>query len=86
MTLDMRTGSLVAVGASVAANCQHCLEINVGRALRSGVSAQDVADAVELGRKVLAGAASKLDGFAGTLEIRQVASPGVVNAGCKCGL
>ena len=85
MSLNVRAASLVAVGASVAANCQPCLEINVRRAMACGVTAQDISDAVEVGRKVRAGAASKLDRFAGTLEIPPTASTAILNANCDCG-
>lgn len=86
MTLDLRTASLVAVGASITANCQPCLEINVVRALKNGADPQEVADAVEIGRKVRAGAGSKVDKFAATLDIPAVASRAVLNAKCDCGL
>lgn len=86
MTLDIRTASLVAVGASITANCQPCLQINTARALKCGVDPQAVADAVEIGRKVRAGAGSKMDAFAVTLDIPAVASPAVLNAKCDCGL
>ena len=84
MTLDLLTANLVAVGASIAANCQPCLEINVRRALKCGASPQDVADAVELGRKVRMGAASKTDRFAAGLDIPGSASSAILNANCDC--
>lgn len=83
MTLDKRTGSLIAVGASIAVNCQPCLEINLARALESGAGQQEVADAVEIGRKVRAGAASKMDVFAASLNVKE-ASAAVANAKCGC--
>jgi len=84
MALDNRTGSLIAVGASITASCQPCLEINRTRALRAGADAQEVADAIEIGRKVRAGAASKMDSFAATLNVPS-ASAAVANAKCGCG-
>jgi AhpD family alkylhydroperoxidase len=84
MALDNRTGSLIAVGASITANCQPWLEINRTRALKAGADAQEVADAVEIGRKVRAGAASKLDSFAATLNV-PAASAAVANTTCGCG-
>jgi AhpD family alkylhydroperoxidase len=84
MKLDARTGSLVAVGASVTANCQPCLEINTARAARHGAGPEEVADAVEIGRKVRAGAAAKLDAFAAGLS---ATAPAVkpTEAACDCG-
>jgi AhpD family alkylhydroperoxidase len=67
MNVDGRTASLIAVGASVTANCQPCLEINAARAMKHGAGPAEIGDAVEIGRKVRAGAAAKLDAMAGNL-------------------
>ena len=61
MKLDTRTASLIAVGASVSANCLPCSEINVTRPLKCGAGMQDVADAVDLGRRGRKSAASKTE-------------------------
>jgi AhpD family alkylhydroperoxidase len=85
MKLDARTASLIAVGASVSANCQPCLEINTARAAKYGAEAPEIADAVEVGRKVRAGAAEKLDAFATKLgAISPNPRPGAEPA-CGCG-
>ncbi len=68
MKLDDRLAGLIAVGASVTANCQPCLKVNAARALESGADAQEIAEAVEVGRLVRQGAASKLDEFAWSLS------------------
>ncbi len=81
MVLDNRTASLAAVAASITANCQPCLEINIVRAQKCGAETPEVAAAIEIGRKVRAGAASKMDAFAATLN-REVAAP---EATCSCG-
>ena len=67
MSIDRRTGRLIAVGASITANCQPCLGINVSKARDAGADPQDIADAIEVGRKVRAGAASKMDAYSATL-------------------
>ena len=82
MQLDARTASLIAVGASVTANCQPCLEINAVRAAKCGSEPQEIADAVEIGRKVRAGAAAKFDAFAAGLG---VTDPAASQAGAVCG-
>ena len=84
MKLDARTASLIAVGASVTANCQTCLEINAARAARHGAEPPEIADAVEIGRKVRAGAAAKLDASAAGVG---VAAPAARpdEAACGCG-
>lgn len=84
MKLDARTASLIAVGASVTANCQPCLEINTARAARHGAEPPEIADAVEIGRKVRAGAAAKLDAFAAGLGLGATA-PRPGEAACGCG-
>jgi len=40
MKLDNHTLALIAVGASVSANCQPCLERNLRTALKCGADAQ----------------------------------------------
>ena len=80
MKLDARTASLIAIGASVTANCQPCLEINTARAAKHGADPMEIADAVEIGRMVRAGAAAKFDAFAAGLS---GAAP--VEAACGCG-
>ena len=68
MTLDNRILALIAVGASVTANCQPCLEINVGTAQKCGADEQQIAHAIEIGKRVRQGAASKMDKFAAGLN------------------
>lgn len=64
MKLDHRTLRLIAVGASVSANCQPCLQTNVTKALESGADEQEITEAIEVGKMVRQGAASKLDELA----------------------
>ena len=82
MRLDARTGSLIAVGASVTANCQPCLEINTARAAKHGAEPEEIADAVEIGRKVRAGAAAKLD--ASAAGTGSAADRGPAETACGC--
>lgn len=82
MSVDARTASLMAVAASVTANCQRCLEINVARARRCGADPRMIADAVEVGAKVRAGAAGKMDAFAAGLNL---GGPSTADDGVKCG-
>jgi AhpD family alkylhydroperoxidase len=66
--LGLKSSALVAVGASTAANCIGCLEKTVSMAKEAGADDEEIAEAVEIGRRVRAGAASKLDDFATTLN------------------
>lgn len=78
MTLDNRILELIAVGASMAASCQPCLEYNVGKALEYGADSQQIAEAIEVGKRVRQGAGVKMDKFA--LKLGPLAPSG----GCGC--
>ena len=58
MMLDDRTLRLIAVGASITANCQPCLETNIKKALENGAGEGEVAEAIQVGKMVRRGAAS----------------------------
>lgn len=55
---------LIAVGASVGANCHPCLEYHVGKALESGVDREEIMEAVDVAKAVRRGAASSMDKLA----------------------
>lgn len=61
MTFDTRITELIAVGASVAANCASCVEYHGRKALESGIDPDEVAQAIEIGRNVRKGAAANVD-------------------------
>ncbi len=82
MKLDDRTIRLIAVGASITANCQPCLEVNYSKALENGADQQEIAEAIEVGKMVRKGAASKMDRFASGLS-STVPSSGT-DGGCEC--
>jgi AhpD family alkylhydroperoxidase len=85
MNLDNRTTELIAIGASVTANCQPCLQYHVEKAREQGIENQDIQDAITVGKMVRRGAAAGLDALALTLANSQdgqtVATPG---GGCGC--
>ncbi len=82
MKLDARIQELIAVGASVTANCQPCLQHHSAKALENGASAEEVADAVEVGRTVRKGAAAKFDKLAA--EAAATGATGAAPAGPAC--
>ena len=84
MKLDDRTRALIAVGASITANCQPCLQSSTAMARESGADPQEVADTIEVGKMVRRGAASKMDKFIVSQNdaIPALASPN--NGGCGC--
>ena len=67
MKLDEHYMRLIAIGASVACNCQPCLEINLSRAKECGAEEPEIAQAIWVGRMVRRGAASKMDEFTPSL-------------------
>jgi AhpD family alkylhydroperoxidase len=82
--LDERMMRLSAIGASIAANCQPCLEHNVSQALARGIGEQEIAEAIEVGKKVRQGAATKMDRFALSLSPATTISQSGVDGGCNC--
>jgi AhpD family alkylhydroperoxidase len=67
MEMDGRTMELIAVGASITANCQPCLKSHVEKALKQGAKPGEVAMAIEMGNRVRKGAAAKMDEISATL-------------------
>jgi len=62
--MDERIRKLVAVGASVGANCHPCLEYHVAEALAFGIDREELAEVVNTAKGVRAGAASSMDKLA----------------------
>lgn len=86
MQFDSRTTELIALGASVAANCQSCVEYHFGKATDYGVPREEIAAAIDVGRMVRRGAAGKIDKIAAGL-LEKAAEPAAVGSaeGCGCG-
>ncbi len=82
MNLDHRTQALIAVGASVAANCQPCLESAAAQAVQAGADGQQLADAIDLGKRVRWCAGGKIDKFALNL-IAGIAPANETGAECQ---
>jgi len=84
MKLDDRIVRLIAVGASIAANCQPCLETNIKKALENGADEQEIRDAIEVGKQVREGAASKMDKYASGLGNVALSFAPVTVGECGC--
>jgi len=84
MELENRIKALIAVGASVTANCQPCLKSTTAMALESGASEHEIAEAIEIGKGVRGGAASKMDNFILDLNYTIPTHGAVSNGGCGC--
>jgi len=61
MPLDERIKELIAVGASVTANCHPCVKYHVAKAKETGATEQEVTEAIGVGKMVRKGAAAKMD-------------------------
>ena len=64
--LDPKTKELVAIGASVVANCQPCLDYHVKEARKAGASDAEMADAISMARMVRKNVTEKMDKYADT--------------------
>jgi AhpD family alkylhydroperoxidase len=82
MTFDNRTTELVAIGASITANCLSCLEYHVRKAAEYGVDEQEIAQAIDVGRMVRKGAAGKMDKLVESLRRPAPAAPSGSTASC----
>lgn len=65
--MDEQIKELIAVGASVTANCQPCLEYHVQEAQKVGASESMIKDAIEVGQMVKKGAMRKFNEFIPTV-------------------
>lgn len=62
--LDEQTRELIAIGASIGANCQPCLTYHAAKAKEVGVPADWINQAVSVGFTVQAGATAAMQEFA----------------------
>jgi len=61
--MEDKTKLLIAIGASLTANCQACLKTAITHALGAGVSKKEILEAIAIGRVVRRGAFGKMDKF-----------------------
>lgn len=59
--MDNKVKELIAIGASVTANCQPCLKYHVSKARENGASEQEIEEAIAMAKKVRKGAMSMMD-------------------------
>ena len=84
MTLEKKTRRLIAVGASISANCQPCLQINAAKAIEEGVAEQEIVEAIEIGKMVRQGATAKMDKFIMSLSGAAPVPNSGTDGGCGC--
>ncbi len=83
MKLDTRIRELIAVGASVGANCHPCLEYHVGKVREQGIPDDEIAEAIEVGKMVRKGAQGKMDKLAIDLLQKTQCAPAETGCGCS---
>jgi len=71
--MEEKTKILIAVGASVTANCQPCLKTAITQAQGIGVEKKEILEAIAIGRLVRKGATGKMDKFASALTGKNLA-------------
>ncbi len=83
--MDNRTKELIAIGASITANCQPCLEYHVGKARENGAEEDEINDAIAVGKTVRKGAAGKMDQYASKMFEDTAATPDAAEKtnGCR---
>lgn len=59
--MNMKTKSLIGIGASIAANCQECVKYHLNNARENGASEEEIKIAVEIGQMAIKGANSQMD-------------------------
>jgi AhpD family alkylhydroperoxidase len=76
---------LIAIGASVTANCQPCLEYHVTKARENGAEEDEIKEAVAVGKLVRKGAAGKMDQYASKMFNATTATPDAAEniSGCR---
>ena len=74
---------LIAVGASITANCQPCLSFHIGKAKEYGVTEQEIEEAITVAKMVRKGAMSKMDQFA-SVSLSTKMTEEASEKGCGC--
>jgi AhpD family alkylhydroperoxidase len=73
--MENKVKLLIAVGASVTANCQPCLRTAISEAQTAGLEDKEILEAVQIGRLVRRGAMGKMDQLASKLTGKDVSDP-----------
>ncbi len=59
--VDIKTKELIAIGASVSANCQPCVTFHLDKAKKLKIAPEDIQVALQVGAIVRGGAAGQMD-------------------------
>ena len=59
--MDEKLKEMIAIGASVTANCIPCIQYHYAKAIEAGLTEAEIRAAVQVGKQVRKGAAKKWD-------------------------
>jgi AhpD family alkylhydroperoxidase len=59
--IDEKIQELIAIGASVSANCHPCVKYHTAKGREMKIDETDIRQAIEVGKKVRKGAAGQMD-------------------------
>lgn len=65
--MDKKTQELIAIGASVTANCVPCFKFHFAKAREEGANDDEIREAIRVGRMVRKGAAKTWDNETGSI-------------------
>jgi AhpD family alkylhydroperoxidase len=73
--MDDKIKLLIAIGASITANCQPCLKTAISGAKEAGLEKKEILEAIQIGRLVRRGSTGKMDQLASNLTGKDVSDP-----------
>ncbi len=65
--MDIRIKELIAIGASITANCQPCFKYHVDKAKESGADEQEILEAIDVAKMIQKGAESQMEQLVSTV-------------------
>lgn len=83
--MDARTNELIAIGASVAANCHPCTRFHLAKCDELGIAREDVAAAAKIGQTVNRGAAGATRSFVAELLGEDAPEAAAARTAACCG-
>lgn len=83
--MDDSTKILIAIGASVASNCEPCLAYHISKAREAGTDDSEVRTAIDVAKAVRNGAMKTMDGILSRTMSGEKAATGSGEKGCGCG-
>ncbi len=86
--MEERTRELIAIGASVTANCEPCLRHHLRKAAECGAGREEISAALAVGKEVRKGAAAMMERLIARLEpegFSASAGDAAPQKGCGCG-